>query len=68
MAKGWVYGDEEKEEEKLSDGQLYRLKREFILNKTKKIKKDNAYGFKLSELDNKITRADLGDKVQKLKL
>ena len=51
----------------MTEGQLLRIKRQFIQSKTKKLKKDQKYGFKLSELDQKIKRQDLADKVQMLK-
>lgn len=37
------------------------------MSKTKQLKKDKAYGFKLSEIPQKIKRGDLADKVQMLK-
>ena len=46
---------------------MLRIKRQFIQSKTKKLRKDKKYGFKLSELDQKVKRQDLADKVQMLK-
>ena len=54
-------------EEEIDPGQLHREKRNFIAKKTKQLKKDLKYGFKLSDLDSKITKADLGTLVNRLK-
>lgn len=51
----------------MSEGQIHRLKRQFIAEKTKQLNKDKKYGFKLSEIPQKIKRNDLADKVQMLK-
>ena len=67
MSRGWNYGEDEKEEDKLNDAQLFQIKRKFIASKTKQLKKDKKYGFKLSEIDQKIKRPDIGAKVDMLR-
>ena len=51
----------------ISPVQLQREKRSFIQNKVKQLKKDKKYGFKLSEIDQKVTKAQYGDLVDRLK-
>ena len=41
----------------ISPAQLQKEKRSFIQKKVKQLKKDKKYGFKLSELDQKVTKA-----------
>ena len=43
------------------------MKRDFITRKVKKMEKDKKYGFKLSEMDQKITKKHYGDLVDRLK-
>ena len=46
-----ITGEEENEEDTITEAQLVKQRRIFILNKTKKLKNDLKFGYKLSDLD-----------------